>query len=299
MEEFSKLKESENKEDLEKNVEQIYESTKKEKYDSFKSSVNIKSSHYNDRPDEEKEEGKNIQLNLLPSLKNNLVMKVYGVISIQFIIAFSCIQILNIRSIKKFFFYDYFDLAEEILFHYSKLLFILIIILSYIKGILKIRPFNYIILFAFSLYPIISSSIIGTLYYYEATYIGVLLIFISSLAIIFYTFLVKNEFSFLTLFIMVLLSQSFVTWFILVIKETKTFYFICGFFLALICGIYLTYDAQLMRENFGNYNSFDEFTFAFCGVYIDAFRLLIRAIINQIKRLLVKIIEKIKNKNIL
>ena len=125
MEEFSKLKESENKEDLEKNVEQIYESTKKEKYDSFKSSVNIKSSHYNDRPDEEKEEGKNIQLNLLPALKNNLVMKVYGVISIQFIIAFSCIQILNIRSIKKFFFYDYFDLSKQILFYHSAVFFFL------------------------------------------------------------------------------------------------------------------------------------------------------------------------------
>ena len=53
-----KLKELENKEDLKESTQEIYESTKKGKVDSFKK--DIKKSNYNFNPDEQKEEGKNI-----------------------------------------------------------------------------------------------------------------------------------------------------------------------------------------------------------------------------------------------
>ena len=291
MEESSKLHTSENKEDTE-NGKDITESSKrlKDKFDdSLKIPVEIKSNNHNDQNCDENDE-------ISSSLKNFFIIRIYGAISIQLMITLSFIHILNKKTIRRIIIDEYFDEAEDILSYSSIIFVILIILLSLSRNIIKIFPINFFALFAFGLYPIIFFSIIGTLYYFETVFIGVLLTIISSLVISFYIFYTNNDINYLALFILVLLSQVFTTWTILVFKPEKEFYLVCGFILALITGIYLIYDSQLLSEKYGPSCSLNEFIFATLDVYLDAIKFVLKFIVGQVRNLST-LLDKLNSNN--
>ena len=117
----------------------------------------------------------------------------------------------------------------------------------FIRSLIKIPPYNYIILIAFSLYQIIFCSFMSFLYYrhyYQTIVMGLILNIISCLVIIIYANYNNNEFNHFYIFLLILFSQIFITWFILVFMPVEEFYILFGFGIAFLLGIYFNYNVD-------------------------------------------------------
>ena len=273
MEESSKLKNSEHKEENGKKNELMKSKLSKDN-GSFSMPIEVKSK-------EENEDVVNLNMNLEFQSKKNMIVRVYGLIAIQFTLSLGFVLIFNLKSIKIYILEEYYELCETTLYYTSALFVIVLIGISTTKNLIKIPPYNYIILIAFSLYQIIFCSFMSFLYvryYYQTIVMGLILSIISCLVIIIYAHYSKNEFNHFYIFLFILFSQILITWFILVFMPVKEFYILLGFGIAFFLGIYFNYDVGLMNEkneNYINRYTFHDYIFALLEVYTDAVRLLL------------------------
>ncbi len=123
-------------------------------------------------------------------------------------------------------------------------------------------------------------------HYYQTIVMGLILSIISCLVIIIYANYSKNEFNEFYIFLLILFSQIFITWFILVFMPVEEFYILIGFGIAFLLGIYFNYNAGLMNEKYLNGHSFHDYTFDLLEVYTDvASSLLIEWISNGFSEL--------------
>ena len=157
MEESSKSKNSEHKEENGKKNELMKSKLSKDN-GSFSMPIEVKLKREN-------EEWVILKLNFEFQSKNNIIVRVYGLIVIQFTLTLVFVLIFNLKSVKIYILEQYYELCKTILYYTSALFAIVLIVISIIRSLIKIPPYNYIILIAFSLYQIIFCSFMLFLYY--------------------------------------------------------------------------------------------------------------------------------------
>ena len=81
-------------------------------------------------------------------------------------------------------------------------------------------------------------------HYYQTIVMGLILNIISCLVIIIYANYSNNEFNHFYIFLLILFSQIFITWFILVFIPVEEFYILIGFGIAFLLGIYFNYNVD-------------------------------------------------------
>ena len=160
MEETSELKLPEQKLDID-NDKDHPKSIKfpHDKNGSFKIPVDIKFSQQ--FRDEEIEEGEIINAPIEASVKNIFIRKVFGILTIKFLLFYSFVLALHLKESIRKDILDNYDVAEDILFYASIAFGILFLILLFARKFLKTVPFNYIFFFAISLSEIASFSVIS------------------------------------------------------------------------------------------------------------------------------------------
>ena len=268
MEESSKLKFSEPKETIEiekkdKPVE-IESQLPKDTNNSFSMPIEVKQNEEHEEVD--------TKMNIEPQSKNGLIIKVFGVLSIQLTITLISVYFFNIKSVKSYIIDEYYDTVESVVYNSLIIFSFLLICLSFVQNLLKIPPYNYLILFVFSLCQVLFCSLIPIVFYvhyYQTIVMGLILSIISCVIICLYTFYRKNDMDYFIIFLLILFWQILVTWLILVFLPVKEYYVLWGFCIAFCLGVYFNYDAQLMNEKYINVYTFHDYTFALLEVYTD------------------------------
>ena len=280
MEESSKLKLSDPKEAIEiekkdkpiKPIE-IESQLPKDTNNSFSIPIEVKQNEEHEEVD--------TKMNIEPQSKNGLIIKVFGVLSIQLTITLISVYFFNIKSIKSYIIDEYYDTVESVVYNSLIIFSFLLICLSFVQNLLKIPPYNYLILFVFSLCQVLFCSLIPIVFYvhyYQTIVMGLILSIISCVIICLYTFYRKNDMDYFIIFLLILFWQILVTWLILVFLPVKEYYVLWGFCIAFCLGVYFNYDAQLMNEKYINVYTFHDYTFALLEVYTDIVRLSIKMI---------------------
>ena len=115
----------------------------------------------------QKEENIDSSIHIYYDLSSKFLMKIYGIVLFQFIIIFALVLIFQIRVIKYY-------LHENIAFFWAFLgisIFVLIfpvILFICFPNVLKKVPYNYIILFTFTLFLAIFCAFIASFYHFHA-----------------------------------------------------------------------------------------------------------------------------------
>ena len=161
MEESSKLKFSEPKETIEiekkdKPVE-IESQLPKDTNNSFSMPIEVKQNEEHEEVD--------TKMNIEPQSKNGLIIKVFGVLSIQLTITLISVYFFNIKSVKSYIIDEYYDTVESVVYNSLIIFSFLLICLSFVQNLLKIPPYNYLILFVFSLCQVLFCSLIPIVFY--------------------------------------------------------------------------------------------------------------------------------------
>ena len=275
MEESSKLKISEPKKriEIEKKSEPIESQLPKDINNSFSLPIEVKSNEEHEEID--------TKMNIEPQSKNCLIIKVFGMLSIQLTITLISVYIFNIKSIRVYIIDEYYESVESAVYNSLIIFSFLLICLSFFQDLLKKQPYNYIILLAFSLCQILFCSFISFVFYvhyYQTIVMGLILSIISCIVICLYAFYRKNDLDYFIIFLLILFWQILVTWFILVFLPIREYYVLWGFAIAFCLGVYFNYDAQLISEKYINAYTFHDYTFALLEVYTDFVRLSIKMI---------------------
>lgn len=271
---------TEEKEDYENNKINIESMsiTRETKYDSsFQPAVEIhyyeneKNYHEEEENDYENDE-QNLQLNIETSVRNGFIRKVYGILSIQLIITFSFVLLFQLPSIKKLILSN-IQLTGNLLTFSSISFLVLFLILVCFRNLSKSVPYNYIFLLGITLSEALSCSIVSACYSFEIVAISLFLTMISTLTITFYACTTKNDFSYLRIILLIIVSQLFMVGLISVLFRIKIIYMFYTFLSTIMVGIYLVYDTQLIMGKFGYAYSVDDYIFATLEIYIDIIRL--------------------------
>ena len=283
MEESSKLKIQEPKEKIEiKNkTKEIESELSKDTNNSFSMPIEVKEK-------EENVEDKDVKMNIEPQSKNGLIIKVFGILSIQLAITLLSVYFFNAKSIKVYMIDEYYETIESLVNYASLIFCFLLISLSIIENLYKIPPYNYIILLVFSICQIILCSFLSFVYYvhyYQTVAMSLLLSIISCVVICLYAFFSKDDLNSFIVFLLVLFGQILVTWFILVFYDVKEFYVLMGFVIAFLLGVYFNYDVQLMNEKNINAYTFHDYIFALLEVYINIVKLMFKMMIFIYKKI--------------
>lgn len=271
---------TEQKEDYENNKINIESMsiTRETKYDSsFQPAVEIhyyeneKNYHEEEENDYENDE-RNLQLNIETSVRNGFIRKVYGILSIQLIITFSFVLLFQLPSIKKLILSN-IQLTGNLLTFSSISFLVLFLILVCFRNLSKAVPYNYIFLLGITLSEALSCSIVSACYSFEIVAISLFLTMISTLTITFYACTTKDDFSYLRITLLIIVSQLFMVGLISVLFRIKIIYMFYTFLSTIMVGIYLVYDTQLIMGKFGYAYSVDDYIFATLEIYIDIIRL--------------------------
>ena len=289
--EASTLEIADQKEDESSNLSQ------KKNDEPYKKPVELKTSeHEIIHNDEDSEDGEaNLYLNS-ESFKNSFIIKIFLMLLIVIILSFSTIFILKIPTIRSDIIYDYYDLCEDILFYSSIIFVISVIIFGFYRNLMKTIPINYILLLGFSLYPVILSSVIATLYYFAPVIVNLILLMVTVLIIGFYALIKKDKISSFKLFLLVLFGQIMITWFILLFLPFKEMQIYYAFFVAFMIGIYLIYDAKLINEKLGDSYSYNDYIFVYLEIFTDFPRFTLTKCYIELKKIVIEAFPNLKNK---
>ena len=290
MEETSKLKIiKKNKDNSKENKDNI--KINNEKTEESNEALEIKSNEQNNNA---KEEDRDI-INLTSQIESSdprllFIRNVFGTISIKTFLYYLFSRSSQINRFKDIFLsfkYDTIYIIQYLLVMTG----ILFLIIIFGGKLLKIVPFNYLIFIALSIIQISFFPIVLAFYkyYYNSLSVGLLLTSICCLLIVIYSILIKNEYSYAKLGLLVFLGQLFTVWFDLVFFEDKVMPAAYAFFFLVFIGNYLVYESLSIIERYGTYFLFDDLIFAIFQIYVDFIKM---------PYILLKIGAKIAYKNI-
>ena len=220
----------------------------------------------------EEENDNNIQSKVESAVRIGFIKKVYGILSIQLLITFSCVLIFQLPVIKNVIL-NHIQASANILLLSSLLFFFLFLILACSRKLSKNVPYNYIFLLAITLCQALSCSIISSCFAFKIVAISLFLTIVTTLTITYYACTTKTDFNYFRLLLLVTLSQSFTIGFISILFRMKIVYIFYTFLSTITVGIYLVYDTQLIVGKLGFAYSIDDYIFAALEIYMDIIRL--------------------------
>jgi len=219
-------------------------------------------------------------------IRNGFIRKVFGIVTFQLIFSFSFILFCQAKSIKNFIAHN--EGFCVILFSISTIIFILsVCVISCNRELARKVPTNYILLFCVTLSESILSAAAAINYPLEIVITAILLTIAASIGIICYTLKAKRDLSYCGMTLFALISQLFFFGFLNLIFRSNFLNLVYTFLSAVMFGLYLVYDVQLISGKFGREYSVDDYIFAAMELYIDIIRLFL-----EILRILSKFQKK-------
>ena len=219
-------------------------------------------------------------------IRNGFIRKVFGIVTFQLIFSFSFILFCQAKSIKNFIAHN--EGFCVILFSISTIIFILsVCVISCNRELARKVPTNYILLFCVTLSESILSAAAAINYPLEIVITAILLTIAASIGIICYTLKTKRDLSYCGMTLFALISQLFFFGFLNLIFRSNFLNLVYTFLSAVMFGLYLVYDVQLISGKFGREYSVDDYIFAAMELYIDIIRLFL-----EILRILSKFQKK-------
>ena len=219
-------------------------------------------------------------------IRNGFIRKVFGIVTFQLIFSFSFILFCQTKSIKNFIAHNEGFCA--ILFSISTIAFIIsVCIISCNRELARKVPTNYILLFCVTLAESVLSAAAAIKYPLEIVIAAIILTIAASVGIICYTLKTKRDLSYWGMTLFALISQLLFFGFLNLIFRSNFLNLVYTLLSAIVFGLYLVYDVQLISGKFGREYSVDDYIFAAMELYIDIIRLFL-----EILRILSKFQKK-------
>lgn len=278
MEETSSLKITEKIDESNKENKDLQGLSNEKKEKIFPITKEIKKDEINDIKFKEIEELINLNIHIDSFDKIKFIRKIFEIIAFKYFLFYSFIVMLKNSSIKKIILDNYYNELDYILQYSPRLCAILFLILLISVEFFKITHFNYSFFSLISLSKLVmlTGIYLSYNYYYQSIMIGFFLIFICSSIILIYTFIIKEEFSFIQLGLLVFFGQLIVVWFFLVYYQTtitNVMYIIYTFCAMNLLGNFLVYECFEIMEKFGRIYLINDYIFAIFGIYIDLIKM--------------------------
>jgi FtsH-binding integral membrane protein len=197
------------------------------------------------------------------SIRLGFVRKVYGILSLQLLITSAFVTMTFIEDYRLFF-------HQNIGIFYGCFALSLITIISLVccNPLARIVPFNYILLFLFTICESYMVATIAAFYDTNTVITAALMTTAVVIALTIYSLTTKTDFTYLGGLLFVVTT---------VMLFWGIFMMIFGFFLytvycalgVVLFGIYLIFDTQLILGRFGYEYSIDDYIIAALNIYID------------------------------
>ena len=215
--------------------------------------------NYNKNENENNYEEKDIT----QDMRLGFIRKVYGILSVQLLITFILVCSTFISSVRDFFIKSFF-----LIYICTPLAIIILIVLVCCKEVTKKVPYNYILLFIWTLCEAITLCCVASRYNYKIVLTALGLTAGIVIGITAYAFWTDRDFTgwgmglsiaVFALFFFGLFGFLFGEW-------ANTLYCLIG---VVLFGLYLIYDTQLIIGKFGRQYGIDDYIFAALAIYID------------------------------
>ena len=202
-------------------------------------------------------------------MRLGFIRKVYGILSAQLLITFLLVCSTFIPSVSEFFIKSFF-----LIYIFTPIGFIILIVLVCCKDFSKKVPYNYILLFIWTICEAITLCCVASRYNYRTVLTALGLTAGVVVGITVYAFWTDRDFTgwgmglciaSFGLFFFGLFGLFFGEW-------VNTLYCLFG---VVLFGIYLIYDTQLVLGKFGREYGIDDYIFAAINIYIDIINLFI------------------------
>ena len=200
-------------------------------------------------------------------MRLGFIRKVYGILSAQLLITFLLVCSTFIPSVSEFFIKSFF-----LIYIFTPIGFIILIVLVCCKDFSKKVPYNYILLFIWTICEAITLCCVASRYNYRTVLTALGLTAGVVVGITVYAFWTDRDFTgwgmglciaSFGLFFFGLFGLFFGEW-------VNTLYCLFG---VVLFGIYLIYDTQLVLGKFGREYGIDDYIFAALNIYIDIINL--------------------------
>ena len=202
-------------------------------------------------------------------MRLGFIRKVYGILSAQLLVTFLLVCSTFIPSVSEFFIKSFF-----LIYIFTPIGFITLIVLVCCKDFAKKVPYNYILLFIWTICEAITLCCVASRYNYRTVLTALGLTAGVVVGITVYAFWTDRDFTgwgmglciaSFGLFFFGLFGLFFGEW-------VNTLYCLFG---VVLFGIYLIYDTQLVLGKFGREYGIDDYIFAAINIYIDIINLFI------------------------
>ena len=196
-------------------------------------------------------------------MRLGFIRKVYGILSAQLLITFLLVCSTFIPSVREFFIKSFF-----LIYICTPIAIIILIVLVCCKEFTKKVPYNYILLFIWTICEAITLCCVASRYNYKTVLTALGLTAGVVIGITVYAFWTDRDFTgwgmglciaSFGLFFFGLFGFFFGEW-------ANTLYCLIG---VVLFGIYLIYDTQLVIGKFGREYGIDDYIFAALAIYID------------------------------
>ena len=214
-------------------------------------------------------EEKYTEQKITESIRRNFIKKVYGILSFQLLITFLLVCFTFSQKVKDFY------IKNMWLVYVSAVLgLILMIIFACFQTTVRKVPYNYILLFIWTLCEAIVASAIAAKYNYKTviTAMGILLGVVIGLTIFAYMTSIDFTKCGMILLIFGIGFLLFGLFGFLFGQWLNCLYCTIG---VILFGLYLIYDTQLILGQFGRKYSIDDYVFAALALYLDIINLFV------------------------
>ena len=271
--------------DIEKPTESQNVPSEKHQQDINDLPVEVKANEQNYHSGDSNEDISEESINF--KVRAGFIRKVYGILSLQLIITFGAVLLFQNDSIKSFIM-SHHRLAGNLLIFSSLTFILLFLILACNRSLSRRVPYNYLFLFAITTCEAFLCAIVSSTYSFQIVSTALALTIISTLAITFYAWNTKTNFSIYRMVFLVGFSQVVMLGFIAFLFRIEALYTAYTFAMTFIVGMYLVYDTQLILGKFGKAYSVDDYIFATLEIYMDIVRLFL---------LILRILSKLNRRN--
>jgi hypothetical protein len=219
------------------------------------------------------------KLSIEEKIRIGFVRKVYGILTFQLLLTFSICLLTFFHSVSEFMINNSYLLFVSLLI---QIIVILVLGCSEIissKNLFKIFPYNYILLFLFTISMGYSAATLCVGISKTIVLIAIAMTLGITVALTIYALTVKDQF---------VLVHAFLYSFLTTVVEIIIFYFFFNYQLVLTLELfagllvycaYLIFDTQMIFDKFGNGYEIEDYIIAALNVYIDIIQIFIRILL--------------------
>ena len=213
------------------------------------------------------------------SIKRNFIIKTYGILLSQLAITLIFISLTFIKSVKEVILFNMKNDNPLILVFFIAFSIITLVVFCVFyccKKCARKVPFNYILLFSFTLCMSFYLSLVCAEFDTKIVLTALFLTCGSTIGLTLYAWTTSDDFTKLGGILFSFILNGFFSFIIFFLFWPEFLYVFSCFFGVLIYSIYIVYDTQLILGKFGDGYNIDDYCIAALQLYIDIIELFIR-----------------------